>query len=126
MSDSKVQGLGQVAVYVKDLPAAIGFYRDCLGLSFLFEAGGMAFFDLHGTRLMLTQPNAEDSTHRASVLYFRVGDIDTAWQNLLRAGGKAKEAPQQIYAANGIALWLAFFEDSSGNIMAFMEERRIS
>ena len=123
---SKVQGLGQVAVYVKNLPAAIVFYRDCLGLSLLFEAGGMAFFDLHGTRLMLSEPNAEDREHRASILYFRVGDIDAAWQNLLRAGGKPKEAPQQIYAANGVALWLAFFEDSSSNVMAFMEERRIS
>lgn len=41
--------LQQVAITTGDLPAAIGFYRDRLGLPFLFESNGMAFFDMAGT-----------------------------------------------------------------------------
>lgn len=126
MSAVAVQAIGQIAVYVSDLAAAVAFYRDTLGLRYLFEAGGMAFFDVNGIRLMLTQPNADDREQRASIVYFKVPAIDVAWQHLLAAGGQPKEAPQQVYVANGIALWLAFFLDPSGNVMAFMEERKIS
>ena len=126
MPVSAVHGLGQVAVYVKDLPTAVAFYRDQLGLPLLFEVAGMAFFDVAGVRLMLTQPNAVDPTTRASILYFRVSDIAAMWQQLMHAGTPPKEAPQQVHVSNGVALWLAFFEDPSGNVMALMEERHLS
>lgn len=121
-----IQGIGQLAVYVASLPVAVRFYRDTLGLPLLFEAGGMAFFDVGGLRLMLTEPNANDPGKRASILYFRVPAIDAAWQRLMQAGVPAKEPPVQVHVANGTALWLAFFEDPSGNVMALMEERRIA
>jgi len=125
MTTAAIQGVGQIAVYVKDLPAAVAFYRDRLGLPLLFEVAGMAFFDVAGVRLMLTQPNATDPETRASILYFRVKDINATWQELMQAGTVAKEAPQQVHVANGSALWLAFFEDPSGNVMALMEERKL-
>ena len=126
MTALTTQGIGQIAVYVSDLARAVAFYRDTLGLRYLFEASGMAFFDSAGQRLMLTQPNVIDSQQRASILYFRVPDIEVAWGRLLAAGTVGKEAPQQVYIAGGIALWLAFFEDPSGNMMALMEERKVS
>lgn len=125
MNRIETKGIGQIAVYVDDLPAAVAFYRDRLGLRYLFEAGGMAFLETDGIRLMLTQPNADDAVRRASILYFRVGDIDAAWSGLMAANTTAKEAPEQVYVAGGVALWLAFFEDPSGNVMALMEERPI-
>ncbi|NQD35854.1 VOC family protein [Permianibacter sp. IMCC34836] len=124
MTSLAVQGIGQIAVYVHDLPSAVRFYREQLGLRYLFEAGGMAFFDVNGVRLMLSQPNAADPQQRASVLYFKVADIDHSWQALMAAGTVAREPPQQVYAAAGTAQWLAFFEDPSGNVMALMEERK--
>ena len=39
-------GLEQVALTSADLPRAVVFYRDVLGLPFLFESNGMAFFDM--------------------------------------------------------------------------------
>ena len=33
----------------RDLPRALAFYRDTLGLPFLFSAGTMAFFDCGGS-----------------------------------------------------------------------------
>jgi len=125
MSAVTVQGIGQIAVYVQDLAKAVTFYRDQLGLRYLFEAGGMAFFELNSVRLMLTQANAIDPVYRASILYFKVADIDRAWTALMAVGTVAKEAPEQVYVAGGVALWLAFFEDPSGNVMALMEERKL-
>jgi catechol 2,3-dioxygenase-like lactoylglutathione lyase family enzyme len=34
--------IGQIAVNARDLPRAVGFYRDTLGMPFLFEAPQMA------------------------------------------------------------------------------------
>lgn len=50
------QGLLQIAMNVKDINRAVAFYRDILGLPFLFQAGNLAFFDLGGVRLMLDIP----------------------------------------------------------------------
>ncbi len=50
-------GIRQVAITVSDVDAALGFYRDVLGLAFLFRAGpGLAFLDADGVRIMLTAP----------------------------------------------------------------------
>ena len=48
--------IGQIAMLVHDLDRAVAFYRDKLGMQFLFSAGTLAFFDCAGTRLMLSTP----------------------------------------------------------------------
>ena len=49
--------IGQIAMTVADLPRAVAFYRDVLGMTFLFEAPpAMAFFDCGGVRLMMSLP----------------------------------------------------------------------
>jgi methylmalonyl-CoA/ethylmalonyl-CoA epimerase len=56
--------IGQIFVNVKDIDRAIGFYRDILGMVFLFEAPpSMAFFDCDGIRLMLGVPDRPDLDH---------------------------------------------------------------
>ena len=66
--------LQQVAMTTRDLPRSIAFYRNTLGLPFLFETNGMAFFDVAGTRLMIaldsnrpTAGRARSSTLRRSI-----------------------------------------------------------
>jgi methylmalonyl-CoA/ethylmalonyl-CoA epimerase len=51
---AELSSIGQIAITVRRLARAVNFYRDRLGLSFLFEAGHMAFFECGGTRLMLS------------------------------------------------------------------------
>jgi len=48
-----VSGLAYVILYVSDLDASIGFYRDILGLPFKFTDAGYAEFATGGTRLAL-------------------------------------------------------------------------
>ena len=69
--------IGQIAMNAHDIPRAVRFYRDALGMRLLFEAPPkMAFFDCGGVRLMLSLPENAEFDHPGSVLYFRVDDID--------------------------------------------------
>ena len=116
--------LGQVALTVQQLERAVQFYRDQLGLRFLFQAGpGLAFFDLAGVRLMLTS-EASGSGSAGSVLYFCVPDIDAAYQVLAERGVHFTDQPHLIHQDGDYQLWMSFFGDGEGNTLAIMEESR--
>ena len=78
----RVSRIGQIAMTVGDLPRAVAFYRDVLGMRFLFEAPpAMAFFDCGGIRLMLSLPEqggADPGRQFGSILYYAVDDIHAA------------------------------------------------
>ncbi len=119
----QLSGIGQISITVRDLGRAVAFYRDTLGLRFLFEAPPkMAFFDCGGVRLMLAVPEAPEFDHPSSVLYYKVGDIHAAWQALREAGADLLSPPHVITRMQGHELWMAFFRDSEGNTLAFMSE----
>lgn len=69
-----ISRIGQIAINVQDLDRATAFYRDILGLPFLFSAGKLTFFDCGGVRLM-GRPERRDLDHPSSILYFVVPDI---------------------------------------------------
>src|SRR2546425_3139083 len=73
-----ISRIGQIAINVRDLDRATAFYRDTLGLPFLFSAGKLTFFDCGGVRLMLSRPERPDLDHPSSILYFVVPDIKAA------------------------------------------------
>jgi catechol 2,3-dioxygenase-like lactoylglutathione lyase family enzyme len=78
--------IGQVAVPVSDVDRAIAFYRDTLGMRFLFRAPpGLGFFDCAGVRLMLDAP-AKAQAGKGSVIYFKVPDLNTAFATLADRG----------------------------------------
>ena len=122
MNDAtRLASIGQIAISVGDLARATVFYRDTLGLPFLFGAGHLAFFDCGGVRLMLDGNPESAST---PLLYFRCGDIH-ATTALLRGRGVAFEAaPHLIAKMPDHELWMAFFRDSEGNLQALMNEVR--
>ena len=115
--------IGQIAIITKDLPRATAFYRDVLGLAFLFEAPGLAFFQCGGVRLMLGGAESPEFDHPSSILYFNVADILEAHRTLAARGVKFREDPHVIHTAGNQALWMAFFTDSEGNFFALMAWR---
>jgi predicted enzyme related to lactoylglutathione lyase len=118
-----ISGIGQVAITVHDLGRAVAFYRDTLGLRFLFEAPPkMAFFDCGGVRLMLGVPEKPEFDHPSSILYYKAGDIHAAWQALKEAGADLLSEPHVITRMQGHELWMAFFRDSEGNTLALTSE----
>lgn len=120
---SNITGIGQISVTVRDIERAIAWYRDVLGLSFLFQSQTMGFFDCEGIRLMLAQPEDGRSNKGSSILYFRVEDIAGELQRLRERGASIIRDPQRTAEMPDHDLWMAFFEDSEGNLLALMEEK---
>ena len=117
--------IGQIAIRVADLPRAVAFYRDVLGLRHLFDAGPrLSFFDCGGVRLMLSPAEEPEFDHAASVLYYRVGDIEAAHQALLQRGVRFRDTPHLIARLPDHELWMAFLQDSEGNTLGLMSEVR--
>ena len=116
--------IGQIAVNAHDLPRAVAFYRDTLGMRLLFEVPQMAFFDCAGVRLMLGLPSAPAFDHAASIIYYRVDDIQAAHRTLVERGVTFTEPPHVAARLPDHELWLAFFRDSERNVLALMSEVR--
>jgi methylmalonyl-CoA/ethylmalonyl-CoA epimerase len=114
--------IGQIAMNVHDIERATAFYRDTLGLPFLFSAGTMAFFDCHGTRLMLGLPSGPEYDHPGSILYFKVDDIHAVHAALEARGVPFKGKPHLVARMPDHELWMAFFTDSEENTLALMAE----
>jgi predicted enzyme related to lactoylglutathione lyase len=117
-----LSAIGQIAITVKEIPRAVSFYRDTLGLPFLFEAPGMAFFKAGDVRLMLGTPEGADGPSFSSLLYFRVEDIRAACEELGRRGLAFNQEPRLVHRGPESNLWLAFFDDPDGNALALMSE----
>ncbi len=117
--------IAQISMTAHDLPRAIAFYRDALGLPFLFEAPPkMAFFDCGGIRLMVGVPEEKEFDHPGSVLYFMVDDIRSKHSELQARGVTFRTEPHLVAKMPDHELWLAFFVDSEGNTLALMSEVR--
>lgn len=120
--ESTIAGIGQIAVAVHDLERAVEFYRDTLGLSFLFQVPKMAFFDCGGVRLMLSIPEREEFNHPSSIIYYRVADIAGAHEVLNERGVRFEAGPHKAADLGTHELWLAFFRDPDKNLLALMSE----
>jgi catechol 2,3-dioxygenase-like lactoylglutathione lyase family enzyme len=116
--------LGQVAINAQDMDRATAFYRDQLGLLFLFRADKLAFFDCGGVRLMLAVAEKPEFDHPSSILYFAVPDIMAAHRQLLDQGVQFEDKPQVIAKMPDHDLWMTFFRDSEQNLLALMSEVR--
>src|SRR5438876_8243060 len=115
--------IGQIAMPVQDLRRAVTFYRDALGMKFLFEAPpALAFFDCDGVRLMLDKPEDKEFEHHGSILYFRVPDISAGYETLRSRGVAFEGAPHVIHKAPDYELWMCFFRDTERNMLALMSE----
>jgi predicted enzyme related to lactoylglutathione lyase len=121
-----ITSVGQVAINAHDLARAVAFYRDVLGLKFLFEVPGMAFFQCGEVRLMLGLPEKPEFDHPASILYYKVGDIHAAHEQLRAAGARMEDEPHLIARMPDHELWMCFFRDTEGNVLALMSEVRNS
>lgn len=116
--------IGQVALRIHDLDRTIEFYRDALGMKFLFNTPTMAFFDCGGVRLMLSMPERPDFDRPGSILYFKVDDIEAARTTLIDRGVEFTDEPHLIARLPDHELWMSFFNDPSDNMLALMSEVR--
>ena len=115
--------IGQIAVPVADIDRAVAFYRDTLGMQFLFQAPpGLGFFDCSGVRLMLDAAETPPVEKYRSVIYYKVSDINSAFESLSKRGVSFEKQPHLIAKMPDHELWMAFFRDPDGNLLALMSE----
>jgi len=128
VSDTRSPGpsrIGQIGIPVQDLGRAVAFYRDVLRLTFLFEAPpSLAFFDCGGVRLMLSPPERPEDAHPGSVIYYAVDDIQSAYDGVTARGASSVDAPHLIAKMPDHDLWMAFVNDTEGNLVGLMSEVR--
>jgi methylmalonyl-CoA/ethylmalonyl-CoA epimerase len=115
-----LNSIGQIAILVKDVQRATSFYRDKLGIKYLFAGGNIAFFDCGGIRLMLDK--AEKPEMGTSIIYFKVADIDQAHLQMESRGVEFVDEPHPIAKLPDHDLWMTFFRDSEGNLLSMMSE----
>jgi catechol 2,3-dioxygenase-like lactoylglutathione lyase family enzyme len=124
-AELKLGPIGQIARHVADVGKAESWYRDVLGLPYLYtfpsSVGSLVFFDCGGTRLFLSQEGKADAEQ--SALYFQVPDIETAHQQLTARGVEFIDAPHLIFKhPDGTEEWMTFFKDLDGGTLALMSQ----
>ncbi len=123
--DFGLDQIGQIAVPVADIERAIAFYRDILGMRFLFQAPpGLGFFDCAGVRLMLDAPAKALDGNPSSIIYYKVPDLNAAFDTLSARGVSFEADPRLIAKLPDHELWMAFFRDPDENLLALMCEIR--
>ena len=113
--------IGQIRIQVTDVDRAVAFYRDTLGMDFLYAFPGMGFFDAGGVRLMLVEPEGR-AFGGESAIYYRVDDIAEAVKVLELRGVTFDDQPHVVHRDPAYDLWMAFLRDPDGNVVALMSE----
>jgi predicted enzyme related to lactoylglutathione lyase len=120
-----VSDIGQIALIVSDVAKATAFYRDVLGLKFLFPAGpNLAFLAAGSVRIMLTTPQGHGEAGKNSILYFKVSSVESVHAAIVARGAVNERAPQLTAKMPDHELWIGFVRDPDGNLVGLMEEKR--
>lgn len=117
--DLKLGRLAQIAYSVADVDRSVGFFQDQLGLKLLFRPHeSMAFFDLDGVRLYVQKAAKPEDIEKASLLYLLCDDIAVAAAELAGRGVPFIDKPHRIAEQPTYDLWLTFFKDPDGHLIA--------
>ena len=119
-----LDGILQLAIPAADIARAKAFYKDTLGLPFLFEAPNMAFFDCGGVRLYVDANPGAMKPGAYTGIYFRTRDIEGTHAALKSAGATIHEPPRVIARLPDRDVWLMWVRDSETNLLGLMEERK--
>ncbi len=120
LANSKV---AQLLIPIDDFEKGVAFYRDTLGIPFLFAAPPqMAFFNCGGIRLLVGVMPAGEKAQRGSAIYFQVADIAAVHAELKGKGVVFRGEPHVVHRTPQSELWLAEFADPDGNQLALMSE----
>jgi catechol 2,3-dioxygenase-like lactoylglutathione lyase family enzyme len=120
----EISGIRQIAVTVSDTDKALAFYRDILGLEFLFAPNAeLAFVQTGDVRIMLSTPQGAGAVGANSILYFSVTGIEGAFEAFVSQGAASERAPALAAQMPDHELWIGFLKDPDGNLVGLLEEK---
>jgi methylmalonyl-CoA/ethylmalonyl-CoA epimerase len=73
---------------------------------------------------MLSGGEERAITPSGNCIYFRVADLDGAYAELKNKGLVFQDEPHLIAKMPDHELWMAFFRDPDGHLLALMAEKR--
>jgi methylmalonyl-CoA/ethylmalonyl-CoA epimerase len=114
--------IGQIALAVSDVDRAEKFFAEAMGFRKLFRFGDLSFFDCAGVRLLLEKTTSEEEAGKSSIIYFRCADIALAVRELQSRGVSFSSSPHLIAKMGDHDLFMAFFSDPDGHVLALMQE----
>jgi catechol 2,3-dioxygenase-like lactoylglutathione lyase family enzyme len=105
--------------------AAIAFYRDTLGLTYLRDDGFALVFDLSGVMLRIGKVETLTPAQN-TVLGWEVDDIAASVRKLEEKGVAFERYPNMGQDAQGICTFpngdkVAWFKDPDGNVLSFSQ-----
>lgn len=123
--ENEISEIGQIAITVSSVENALGFYRDILGLKFLFAPSAeLAFLSCGATRVMLSTPQGSGQIGKNSILYFKTTNLEHFYEKLVERGATIEREPQLAARMPDHELWIGFIKDPDGNLVGLMEEKR--
>lgn len=112
--------LTQISYPVADVERAVAFFQGKLGLAAPFRPHQhMAFFQLGETSLFMEK---SDAPEHASILYIACDDVAAATAELERRGVEVISQPHRITEQLAYDLWMSFFKDPDGHVLALSME----
>lgn len=124
-TEPKLSEIRQIAITVSDVNKVLPFYRDALGLTFLFSPGpNLAFLAAGSVRLMLTTPQGAGTPGKNSILYFKVSEIAATHDAIVARGATSERIPQLTARMPDHELWISFLRDPEGNLIGLLEEKK--
>jgi methylmalonyl-CoA/ethylmalonyl-CoA epimerase len=119
----QIEKIGQIGINVKDIARAKAFYRDVLGMRFLFDGGPkMSFFQCGDVRLMLAIAERAEFASPASIVYYKVANLNATCAELEAKGIRLEQRPLLVAPMPDHDLWMAFVRDSEENMLGLMSE----
>ncbi|HVA55706.1 MAG TPA: VOC family protein [Gammaproteobacteria bacterium] len=123
MSERLKIEIGQAATTVSDVAQALPFYRDVLGLNFLFSPNpNLAFLSAGPAPIMLSTPRGSGLAGANFIVYFKVMAISTAYAAMVKKGAISERPPQLTAKMPDHELWIGFLRDPDGNLTSLMKE----
>lgn len=121
--DRSRASVGQSMVPVPDVAHAVQYYRDVLGLPFLFAAPPQtAFFQCGDVRLLVGVPESAEHQQRGGTVGFRVRDIQAVHATLSARGVAFQASPHVVHRTATSELQLAALRDPDGNQLSLMAD----
>jgi len=105
--------------------AALGFYRDRLGLKFLRDDGFALVFDMNGVMLRIAKVKTFTPV-QGTVLGWEARDITAAMKKLEQKGVAFERYPNMGQDENGVCTFpngdkVAWFRDPDGNVLSISQ-----
>jgi catechol 2,3-dioxygenase-like lactoylglutathione lyase family enzyme len=117
MADSiQLSRIAAVMLGVRDLPQALEFYKDKLGLTVMMQEPSLALLQCGTVMLGLSRGHVNLAPHVAGAteVVFAVGNVRAAHKALSALGVTFMSEPRQATPTD----WVAHFKDPDGHILS--------